>query len=88
MSERKDDPAKMEQMRQWVQAAAKEIRLRPETVLDVEAPLLKLIGKVAHGPTRPGAPLTAYLAGYAAGKGEDPEEVIASLIAYVDKYQA
>lgn len=88
MSERKDDPAKMQQMRQWIEDAAKEIQLRPETVLDVEKPLLQLIGKVAHGPSRPGAPLTAYLAGYAAGRGEDPEKVIATLISYVDSYQA
>ncbi len=74
-----DDPEKMARMRAWLTAAAAEIGVDPATVLDAEAPLLAMISDVAHGPSRPGAPLTAFLVGVAVGRGADAEELAGRL---------
>ncbi len=45
--------------------------------------VLDMAREVAHGVTRPAAPLTAYLLGVAVGRGADPHaaaETIATLI--------
>ncbi|EFU80251.1 molybdopterin-guanine dinucleotide biosynthesis protein [Mobiluncus curtisii] len=64
---RKDDPEKMAKMAAWLQAASRELQLPGETIVPIQEELLNLISEVAHGPSRPGAPLTAFLVGYAAG---------------------
>lgn len=35
-----------------------------------------MVGKVAHGPSRPGAPLTAFLVGLSAGAADDKDAAI------------
>ncbi|MSS85196.1 molybdopterin-guanine dinucleotide biosynthesis protein [Actinomycetaceae bacterium WB03_NA08] len=87
MAERRDDPAKMEAMREWLCLVAKELEVPVQTITDVEAELLDLIGTIAHGPSRPGAPLTAYLVGYAAGRGAAPLEEIAKIDNIAKSYQ-
>ncbi|MBM2616948.1 hypothetical protein JIG36_15420 [Actinoplanes sp. LDG1-06] len=59
----------MNELDAWVIAAAGEAGVDPadipvKTVLD-------LARDVAHGVVRPGAPVTAYLLGLAAGRGAD-----------------
>ena len=57
----------------WVTAVGRELGLEDalegvglvDTVLD-------LTSDVAHGVSRPGAPVTAFLVGVAAGRAEDP----------------
>lgn len=57
----------------WVAAVGRELGLEDavegvglvDTVLD-------LTSDVAHGVSRPGAPVTAFLVGVAAGRAEDP----------------
>jgi Domain of unknown function (DUF6457) len=48
------------------------------TALDLDAvesgPVLRVARDVAHGVTRPAAPLTAYLLGVAVGRGADPKQ--------------
>lgn len=73
----RDDPEKMAAMRQWLGMVEGELGLDPEIMADVESPLLKLISTVAHRRSRPGAPLTAFLVGVAAGRGGDPRDLIA-----------
>ena len=68
-----DDPEKMTRMRQWLATAAAEIGVDPGLVTDAEEPLLAMISAVAHGPSRPGAPLTAFLVGVAVGRGVDAD---------------
>jgi hypothetical protein len=63
----------MNELDAWVIAAAGEAGIDPadvpvKTVLD-------LARDVAHGVVRPGAPVTAYLLGLAAGRGADPSEL-------------
>ncbi|SPT53507.1 Uncharacterised protein [Actinomyces bovis] len=75
-----DETAKMEQMRHWLDALCTELQLDPTVVQDPETPLLKLISTVAHGPSRPGAPMTAFVVGYvAASTGRPTAEVIAQV---------
>lgn len=68
---RPDDPVRMDQMRAWLRRAAAELGLDPDVVLEHEEALLGLVAAVAHGPSRPGAPLTAFLVGVAVGRGAE-----------------
>ncbi len=82
---RSDDPARMEQMRTWLRQVAAALDLDPRLVLDHEEELLGLVAAVAHGPTRPGAPLTAFLVGVAAGRGAEVPPLTARVAALVDE---
>lgn len=58
---------------EWVTAVARELGL--ESALDgagVTDLVLDLTADVAHGVSRPGAPVTAFLVGVAAGRADDP----------------
>ncbi len=87
MTTRKDNPATMTAMRDWLDAAGYELELPPEVIGAVERPLLHLISTIAHGPSRPGAPLSAYLVGYLAGQGGDPLEAIEALEKLASSYR-
>ncbi|MGK5679853.1 DUF6457 domain-containing protein [Actinoplanes sp. URMC 104] len=62
-----------DELEAWVIAAGKAAGIEPG---DVPVKLvLDLARDVAHGVVRPGAPVTAYLLGLAAGRGADPAVV-------------
>ncbi len=86
MSDHKDDPEKMVRMRDWLRAASAELGIEDVIVSEAEEPVLDLISRVAHGPSRPGAPLTAFLVGVAVGRGGDPGELVAKVTRLVDRY--
>jgi hypothetical protein len=58
---------------EWVTAVARELGLEgaldSSTIVDM---VLDLTSDVAHGVSRPGAPVTAFLVGVAAGRAQDP----------------
>jgi hypothetical protein len=58
---------------EWVTAVVRELgiegALEREGVVDM---VLDLTSDVAHGVSRPGAPVTAFLVGVAAGRADDP----------------
>jgi hypothetical protein len=60
-------------MSEWVTAVAQELGLEgaidSDTVVDL---VLDLTSDVAHGVSRPAAPVTAFLIGIAAGRADDP----------------
>ena len=58
----------------WTATVCAELGLDPATV-DVTA-VLDMTRDVAHDVARPAAPLTAYLAGIAVGRGAQPAEVV------------
>lgn len=64
---------------EWTAAACRELGLDPAEA-NVPA-VLDLARDVAHGVLRPGAPVTAYLAGLAVGRGADPAQALARLTA-------
>lgn len=66
-------------MHHWLSTAAADAGVELAILEDAEAPLLDMISAVAHGPSRPGAPLTAFLVGVAAGRGADASELAARL---------
>lgn len=76
---RADDPATMQRMRTWLHRVATDLDLDPAVIDEAEQPLLDLIAVVAHGPSRPGAPLTAFLVGVAVGQGGDAGQLSARL---------
>ena len=58
---------------EWVTAVVRELGL--EGSLDSSGAVdmvLDLTSDVAHGVSRPGAPVTAFLVGVAAGRADDP----------------
>jgi hypothetical protein len=60
-------------MSEWVTAVARELGL--EGALDSDASVdlvLDMTSDVAHGVSRPAAPVTAFLIGVAAGRADDP----------------
>ena len=67
----------MSTLQSWIEAACAELGLDPATV--DERLILDLTRVVAHRVDRPAAPLTAFLAGLAAGRGEPLAAVVASL---------
>ncbi len=85
---RRDDPQKMVEMARWLEAVSEEIGLDRELIATYQGPLLRLISTVAHGPSRPAAPLTAFLVGYAAAsQGKDPKELVAILESLADNWE-
>lgn len=85
---KKDDPEKMAQMHRWLTDVREQLQLEDDPLETVESELLSLIGTVAHGPSRPGAPLTAFLTGYACGQGADAKEIISQLQDLAENWQA
>ena len=69
----------MSTLQRWTEAACAELGLDPATV--DERLILDLTRVVAHQVDRPAAPLTAFLAGMAAGRGEPLAAAVASLTA-------
>ena len=62
-------------VREWVDAVAHRLELHDALGADrddVIARILDLTADVAHGVSRPAAPVTAFLVGLAAGRAADP----------------
>ena len=61
----------------WVQAVCAELGIEPG---DVHRDLILDVARdVAHGVTRPAAPLTAYIMGLAAGRGTPVRDAAARI---------
>jgi Domain of unknown function (DUF6457) len=65
--------ADAEALSEWITAVCRELgidgELNSATTVDT---VLDLTADVAHGVSRPGAPVTAFLIGVAAGRADDP----------------
>ena len=64
--DRGDETRKMAAMDAWLDDVCAELGVDRELVRASTPGMLRLIGRVAHGPSRPGAPLTAFVVGLAA----------------------
>lgn len=78
---------KLRVMGLWLDAVCAELGVDRGLVERVSAPTLDLIGQVAHGPSRPGAPMTALVVGLATREGEDAD-AIAARVARVSELAA
>ena len=67
----------MTNIERWIQAACAELGLPPDAV--PVRTVLDLARDVAHQVERPAAPLSAFILGLAAGRGQAPAEIAASL---------
>ena len=76
-----DESDKLAVMNAWLDAVSAELGT-DRSVMDANAAgLLDLIRDVAHGPSRPGAPMTAFLVGLASASGSDDPTVQAQTVA-------
>ncbi len=67
-----DETDKMERMDLWLDAVCDQFGVDPSVVTSDRDALLDLISTVAHGPSRPGAPMTAFVVGYVAASTGRP----------------
>ncbi len=82
MSESSDASA----LSEWVTAVSRELGL--EQAVDGRGTVdmvLDLTSDVAHGVSRPGAPVTAFLVGLAAGRADDPAVAARDYAAKISK---
>ena len=63
---------KMRRMGEWLDGVIAELDLDPAVVEQLRTPMLDMIAEVAHGPSRPGAPLTAMLVGLVSDQSDLP----------------
>ncbi|SFJ36431.1 hypothetical protein SAMN05216275_108129 [Streptosporangium canum] len=75
----------MNVLTEWTELVCRELGVDPETV-DRDA-LLDLTKEVAHGVTRPAAPLTAYVLGLAQGAGSAPPDAVERLTALAREWE-
>ncbi|AIG63673.1 hypothetical protein CATYP_02125 [Corynebacterium atypicum] len=72
------DPQAVHTAHKWLVEAATQLGVAPDALTPVIRDLLDLTRDVAHGPSRPAAPLTSFLVGIAAGRelsaAASPEE--------------
>lgn len=59
---------KMAAMNAWLDEVCAELDIDRSLMTHTTGPLLALIREVAHGPSRPAAPLTAFLLGIASAQ--------------------
>lgn len=76
---RRDDPEKMARMHAWLAQVCSELELPPDIFAGLDTRMLSLVAKIAHGPTRPGGPLTMYAVGLAVAGGADVDDTLARL---------
>lgn len=98
MSEKKSDPG-LRDAHHWLAAVSTELEQDPAVISSLMTELLDLTRDIAHGPSRPAAPLTAFLVGLASGAaldtgGGSAEKVaetrgnIARVLALLEQYEA
>jgi hypothetical protein len=66
----------------WTAAVRRELGLDDDPQVRL---VLQVAKDVAHGVLRPAAPVTAYLAGLAVGRGADPADVAARITRLVEQ---
>lgn len=92
MSGKKNTDAEITSAHAWLAAVSAEFGADPRFIRSLTRELLDLTKHVAHGPSRPAAPLTAFLVGVAAGKElsgeESPEEAAATTRTKIDAVEA
>ena len=74
----------MNPLDEWLHAVVEALDLDGLWAAADRDVVLDLARDVAHGVSRPAAPLTTYLAGIAVGRGGDPRTVAAQLTQLAD----
>lgn len=77
---------KMHRMYEWLVQVCSELGLEPKLLDAVVPHLLDLTRDVAHGPSKPAAPMTAFLIGVAAAQGS-PDGLEQRVLDHVTRLQ-
>lgn len=72
MSQKQSDP-NLAKAHAWVESVSVELGQDPAVIRELLTELLDLTRDVAHGPSRPAAPLTTFLVGLATGRALGPD---------------
>lgn len=88
MAHHDDNPEKMARMHAWLATVNQELGVDPRLLADAEQSLLDMVSTVSHGPSRPGAPLTAFLIGVAAAQGGDASALADRIAQLAQKHAA
>lgn len=94
----KDSPQEIKSANEWLNQASETLQISPELTRTVLGDLLDLTKNVAHGPSRPAAPVTAFLVGLSTGQAQAADtseedlaaavrERIAKINATLEEYQ-
>lgn len=67
----KDSPQEIASTHEWLNQASQTLQISPELTREVLGDLLDLTKNVAHGPSRPAAPVTAFLIGLSTGQAQE-----------------
>lgn len=88
MSNDPAEEAKLARMREWLAEVSTALDVDHQIVEAAIPPLLDLVRDVAHGPSRPGAPLTAFTVGLALARElqttPDAAQAVRQVIARLD----
>jgi hypothetical protein len=88
-AERGDETRKMTVMNAWLDEVCAELGVDRDVLSAATPPMLRLISEVAHGPSRPGAPLTAFVVGLAAARATgDAKEQADAVVSRVEAVSA
>lgn len=80
-----NEQEKMAQMNAWLDQACAALDVDRGQVAEITSAVLDLVAQVAHGPSRPGAPLTAMVVGIAATR--DGGDFAAGVNAAIERLQ-
>ncbi len=61
-----DEQQKLTEMNQWLDQVCAALQVDRDLIAEVTPEVLDLVARVAHGPSRPGGPMTAMVVGVAA----------------------
>ncbi len=76
-----DEQAKMAAMNEWLDEVCDTLKVDRAKLAAVSPQLLGLVAQVAHGPSRPGGPLTAVAVALSAEEADDFEAGVNDAIA-------
>ncbi|VEI12578.1 DUF6457 domain-containing protein [Trueperella bialowiezensis] len=82
-----DEAKKMEIMGKWLDAVADELGLDATQYKANRDELLNLTAKIAHGPSRPGAPMTLFLIGLTSASSGEVSQAVTKIEELIERYE-
>lgn len=83
-----DEQQKMIAMDAWLDEVCEALDVDRTLLAEVSPAILEMVGQIAHGPSRPGGPMTAMAIGLAIADQDDPVAAVHRAIAQVEELLA
>lgn len=83
-----DEQQKMAAMDDWLDQVCEALDVDRALLSEVSPAILEMVGQIAHGPSRPGGPMTAMAIGIAIADKDDPIGATHRAIAQVEELLA